>query len=119
RLAAAGIVAPPPHALLERLQTAARKQTTSSASEAFQASRSQIPVDVWQGASAADQQRLRALVAEGNCLFAVTASFGRANFVDRFLRLQEQLAEFGEVISTSPAVDEAHPDHVTFRILYG
>jgi len=28
------------------------------------------------------------------------------------------LAEFGEVISTSPAVDDEHPDRINFRVLY-
>jgi two-component system chemotaxis sensor kinase CheA len=118
RRAASGTVAPPPGALLERLQTAARTQKVRPGSEGSEMLPGTIPKEMWPG-SEAGQQKLRALVAEGSHMFVVTASFELADFAARFRRLQEKLAEFGEAISTSPAVDEAHPEHVTFRILYG
>ncbi len=56
--------------------------------------------------------------AEGQPLFVVTTSFDIADFDAQFFQLKEKLAEFGEIISTSPAVDEQHSDRINFRVLY-
>ena len=66
----------------------------------------------------AEKQRLVSVVAEGSPLFVITTSFAIENFDSQFFRLKEKLAALGEVISTSPAVDDDHPDRINFRILY-
>ena len=48
----------------------------------------------------------------------VATSFDIETFDSQFFQLKAKLAEFGEVISTSPAVDDEHPDRINFRVLY-
>jgi two-component system chemotaxis sensor kinase CheA len=51
-------------------------------------------------------------------LLVVATSFDIGNFDAQFFFLKEKLAELGEVISTSPAVDAQNHERINFRILY-
>lgn len=119
-LAASGIVEPSRRALFARLQAAAQRNTgespdTQASSEAIL---KQVPFDLWDALTEPEKHRLISVVAEGTPLFIVTASFDLGNFDAQFFRLKGKLAELGEVISTSPAVDEEHPALIKFRVLY-
>jgi two-component system chemotaxis sensor kinase CheA len=48
----------------------------------------------------------------------VEATFESSDFDQHFQSLRERLAERGEIVSTSPTIDEKQPDRVNFRILY-
>jgi two-component system chemotaxis sensor kinase CheA len=61
---------------------------------------------------------LAAAVREGTRLFLISTSFDIETFDEQFFRLKEKLAAWGEVISTSPTVDDLHQDKINFRVLY-
>lgn len=115
-LAASGSIGPSPSALLNRLQAAARKSSEPAGDT--ETTLKNIPFQIWESLTEPEKHRLVSVVAEGSPLFMVATSFDLANFDSEFFRLKEKLAEFGEVISTSPAVDDAHPDRINFRVLY-
>ena len=119
-LAASGIVEPSRRALFERLQAAARNRadTTSAPSEDTEAILKNVPFEIWQSLTEPEKQRLFSVVAEGSSLFVVKTNFDIENFDAQFTLLKEKLTEVGELISTSPAVDDEHPDRVNFRVLY-
>jgi two-component system chemotaxis sensor kinase CheA len=116
-LAASGIVEPSRRALFDRLQTVAKRKTTELANEPETAVKN-IPFEIWQPLTDIEKQRLANVVREGSPLFVVDASFDLRDFDAQFSRLKEQLAKFGEVLATSPAVDDEHPDRINFRLLY-
>jgi two-component system chemotaxis sensor kinase CheA len=58
------------------------------------------------------------VVEEQTPLFIVTTSFDLSNFDEEFFRLREKLSETGEVISTSPTIDDMYPGKINFRVLY-
>ena len=118
-LAASGIVEPSRRALFDRLKAAARNNTgkdgvPGDTEEVLK----NVPFEIWQSLTEPEKQRLINIVAEGSPLFVVTTSFDIANFDAQFFLLKEKLIEFGELISTSPAVDDQHRDRINFRILY-
>jgi two-component system chemotaxis sensor kinase CheA len=119
-LAASGIVEPSRRALFERLQAAARNRadTTSAPSEDTEAILKNVPFEIWQSLTEPEKQRLFSVVAEGSSLFVVKTNFDIENFDAQFTLLKEKLTEVGELISTSPAVDDEHPNRVNFRVLY-
>jgi two-component system chemotaxis sensor kinase CheA len=123
-LAASGIVEPSRRALFDRLQAAAQSRLgkTGKASAPpggdTQAVLKNVPFEIWQSLTEPEKQRLVNIVAEGSPLFVIVTSFDIGNFDAQFFLLKEKLAEFGEVISTSPAVDDQHRDRINFRILY-
>src|SRR5215216_5285761 len=57
-------------------------------------------------------------LTEGARLFLVQTSFDVADFDRQFQIFKETLSRTGEVISTSPRMDEERPGKVNFRILY-
>ena len=57
-------------------------------------------------------------IAEGARLFLVQANFDVADFDRKFQSLKEMLSNTGEVISTSPSMDNERPGKLTFKILY-
>ena len=118
RLAASGIVEPSRRALFERLQAAARASTVASKLPDNEAILKNIPFELWESLTEAEKHQLLSIVAEGSPLFVVATSFAIGNFDAEFSRLKEKLAAFGEVISTSPAVDSEQPDKINFRVLY-
>ncbi len=117
-IAASGIVEPSRRPLFDRLQAAARNNSAESESTDSDAILKNIPFEIWESLTESEKQQLLSIVAEGSPLFVVGTSFDIRNFDAEFFRLKEKLARFGEVISTSPAVDDDHPDKINFRILY-
>jgi two-component system chemotaxis sensor kinase CheA len=61
---------------------------------------------------------LASAVKEENRLFLISTSFDVGSFDEEFFRLKEKLAAWGDVISTSPAVDQTRPDKINFQMLY-
>jgi two-component system chemotaxis sensor kinase CheA len=120
-LAASGVVEPSRQALFARLQAAAKNKTAigiPADREACEAILTAIPFEIRQSLSETENQRLVNTAAEGASLFLVSAMFEIATFDAEFSRLRELLARFGDVISTSPVVDDEHPDKINFRVLY-
>jgi two-component system chemotaxis sensor kinase CheA len=117
-LAASGIVEPSRRALFDRLQAATGTGQAASELPDREAIFKNIPFEIRESLTEAEKHRLFSVVAEGSRLFVVAARFDIGNFDAEFFRLREKLARFGEVISTSPAVDDEHPDKINFRVLY-
>jgi len=123
-LAASGIVEPSRRALFDRLQAAAQSRLGKTGKAGAppggdtEAVLKNVPFEIWQSLTEPEKQRLVNIVAEGSPLFVIVTSFDIGNFDAQFFLLKEKLAEFGEVISTSPAVDDQHRDRINFRILY-
>lgn len=57
-------------------------------------------------------------IADGARLFQVQAIFDLADFDQKFQSLKETLSNTGEVISTSPTMDNEHPGKLKFKFLY-
>ena len=122
-LAASGIVEPSRRALFDRLQAAAQSRLGKAGNTGeplgdTEAILKTVPFEIWQSLTEPEKQRLVSIVGAGGPLFVVATSFDLSDFDAQFFRLKERLAEFGEVISTSPAVDDEHPDRINFRVLY-
>ena len=115
-LTASGKTESTPSALFDRLQAAARNTVAPEGSD--EAILKNVPFEIWESLTEAEKRRLVNVVSEGIPLFVITTSFAIEIFDRQFFRLKEKLAEFGEVISTSPAVDDEHPDRINFRVLY-
>jgi two-component system, chemotaxis family, sensor kinase CheA len=116
--AASGAPEIPHDELFAHLRVAAQGTTKDGDSDA-EAVLSNIPSEIWQSLNQAEQHRLVCVVEEGTPLFLVATSFDLSNFDEEFFRLKERLADTGEVISTSPTIDDAHPGKINFRVLYG
>jgi two-component system chemotaxis sensor kinase CheA len=117
-LAASGVVEPSYRALFERLQAAALDRAPAREPTDSEAILKNIPFEIWESLNESEKNKLVSIAAEGSPLFIVGTSFDIGNFDAEFFRLKEKLAAFGEVISTSPAVDPDRPDKINFRILY-
>jgi len=115
-LATSRIVEPSHRTLFDRLQAATLNQAAREPADS-DAKLKNIPFDIWESLDESAKNKLVSIAAEGSPLFVVRTSFDIGNFDAEFFRLKEKLAPFGEVISTSPAVDE-RPDKINFRILY-
>src|ERR1044072_3049509 len=103
-LTASGKTESTPSALFDRLQAAARNTVATEGSD--EAILKNVPFEIWESLTEAEKRRLVNVVSEGIPLFVITTSFAIEIFDRQFFRLKEKLAEFGEVISTSPAVDD-------------
>ena len=57
-------------------------------------------------------------IADGSRLFLVQTNFDVADFDQKFQSLKETLSNTGEVISTSPSMNNEHPGKLNFKILY-
>lgn len=117
-LAASGTVAPSHTELFDRLQAAALNKAPARDLAGTDAILKNIPFEIWESLNESEKNNLVSIAAEGSPLFVVGTSFDIGNFDAEFFRLKEKLARFGEVISTSPAVDTEQPDKINFRILY-
>ncbi len=119
-LAAAGIVEPSRRALFDRLKAAVRNKAgnTRESPSDTDAVLKTIPFEIWQSLTEPEKERLARIVAERNRVFLVATNFDLGDFDNQFFRLKEKLTELGEVISTSPAVDDEHPNRINFRVLY-
>ena len=117
-LAASGVVEPSYRALFERLQAAALDRPPARYPTDSEAILKNIPFEIWESLNEAEKNKLVSIAAEGSPIFIVGTCFDIGNFDAEFFRLKEKLAAFGEVISTSPAVEPDRPDKINFRILY-
>ncbi len=113
-LAAAGIVEPSRNQLFERLRSLARGNSLYDDDEILKT----VPGETWQTLTEPEKYRLAAAMREGSGLFLIFTSFEIEKFDEAFFRLKEELAAWGEVISTSPTVDDSHPGKINFRMLY-
>ena len=94
--------------VLHSLRTGAADDLSSNA----------IPAGVWSDLKQEQKHTVNLSLAEGARLFLVHASFDVADFDREFQSLKERLNKTGEVISTTPRVDNEQPGKVTFKILY-
>jgi two-component system chemotaxis sensor kinase CheA len=102
--------------LLNRLQAAARNRINFPGPT--EAILEKLPSEIWQALTETEKQRLLSVVSEGSRLFVVATNFEETDFDAKFFKLKQKLAEFGQVISTSPAVDDKHPERINFRVLF-
>ncbi len=116
-LAASGVREPSRQELFDQLRNAARGNSGDTLGNR-DAILEKLPSEIWQGLSEPEKQRLICIVEEASPLFLVSTSFNLTDFDAEFFRLREKLAEFGEVISTTPSVNEEKPDRINFRVLY-
>lgn len=77
-----------------------------------------IPAEFWETFTEAEKNRLATVAGDDTPLFVVVAPFDIANFETGFTDLQARLAKCGEIISTSPAVDDNDPAKINFRVIY-
>jgi two-component system chemotaxis sensor kinase CheA len=77
-----------------------------------------IPADVWNSLKQQQKHAVRQSLAEGAKLFLIQTDFDVADFDRQFKSLKEALIKNGEVISTSPSLDNERPGRVNFKILY-
>lgn len=77
-----------------------------------------IPAEVWSSLKQEQKHTVQQAISEGARLVIVDASFDAADFDREFPKLKETLSKTGEIISTSPRVDNQSPGKVNFRILY-
>jgi two-component system chemotaxis sensor kinase CheA len=117
-LAASGVVEPSRGALFDKLRAAANNQVETADDSGREAILASIPSAIWQSLTDFEKQRLSLIVAERSPLFLVSAVFEVASFDSDYSRLQERLAQHGEIVSTSPAVAEEQPEKINFRLLY-
>lgn len=117
-LTASGSVEPSQRELFETLRNLAQMPVKGVATDSSASLLSQLPSELSQALTEDEKSRIDRRFREGNFLCVLTTSFDLAGFDEQFYRLKEKLAERGEVISTSPAVDAKHPDKINFRILF-
>jgi chemotaxis protein histidine kinase CheA len=77
-----------------------------------------IPAELWSSLKQDERHTLIQSLAEGAKLYLLQTSFDLSDFDRKFQDLKETLSKTGEVISTSPKVDDEHSETVNFRILY-
>lgn len=117
RLVASGAVEPSRRSLFDRL-LAAQNQAVVSTRPFNEAILNSVPSEIRELLTESERHHLCSVVAERGRLFVVAARFDRGDFDAEFFRLKEKLGSCGEVIATSPAVDNEHPDKIKFRLLY-
>ncbi len=79
---------------------------------------SALPSDLWQSLTDEEKHRLQASVAESANLFLISTSFDIVDFDRQFQELKVRLNKTGELISTTPIVEQDRSDKIDFRILY-
>jgi two-component system chemotaxis sensor kinase CheA len=117
RTAASGKVDSSSDALFEQLHEAAQTNATSELPNS-KTRLDLIPFEIRESLTEIEKQQLASIVAEGSPLFVASTSFDIQTFDAEFFRLKEKLTRFGEIISTSPAVDDKQPDKINFTVLY-
>jgi two-component system chemotaxis sensor kinase CheA len=115
--AASGELVSSEQGVIKRLRAAAEdtKQPTYINDEALL---DLIAPALLQRLTASEKQRLAGAVAEGCNVFVVTSSFRITDFEEQFSKLKQTLTQRGELLATSPTVEEASPEKVNFRVLY-
>lgn len=117
-LAASGVIEPSRRELFANLRSFTPADAADPIAEAgLEAILSQLPPELSQALTAEEKRRIGRRHAAGNSFCVVATSFEIAGFEEEFYSLKEKLAEVGEVISTSPAIDPAQAERVSFRIL--
>lgn len=117
-LATSGVIEPSRRELFESLRALAPAPGADEFfGEGVAAVLSKLPAELAQALTDEEKRRLARRYTEGNCVCIVAASFDIASLDEQFYSLKEKLAELGEVISTSPAVDPEQPEKINFRIL--
>ncbi len=117
-LAASGVIEPSRRELFATLRLFSPPTAADSVVEAdLESILSQLPAELSQALTAEEKRRIGRRHAAGTSLWIVATSFEIAGFEEQFYSLKEKLAEVGEVISTSPAIDPAQAERVSFRIL--
>ncbi len=114
-LAADGIVEPSRNELFERLRAAASGDSSNAEHDEIL---NTIPGEFWHTLMEPEKYRLAAAVREGSRLFLISTSFEIESFDEEFFRLKEKLAVWGEVISTSPTVNNSDHNKINFQVLY-
>jgi two-component system, chemotaxis family, sensor kinase CheA len=114
-LAADGIVEPSRSQLFERLRALTRGNSSHADDDAIL---KRIPAEIWVKLTEPEKYRLAGAVREGNRLFLISTSFEIESFDEEFFRLKEKLAAWGDVISTSPTVDDLNQEKINFQVLY-
>lgn len=115
--AAAGIAEPSNSGLFDQLRSASGKLVAGSP-RSVEALVEQLQTGVWRSLNDTEKHRLRSAVEEGNQLFVVETTLDLADFDKRFQSFKDKLAEHGEIVSTSPSVNDRQPDKINFRVLY-
>lgn len=117
-LAASGVIEPSRRELFATLRSFTPADAGDPVAEAgVETILSQLPAELSQALTAEEKRRIGRRHAAGNSLCVVATSFAITGFEEEFYSLKEKLAEVGEVISTAPAIDPAHAERVSFRIL--
>lgn len=116
-IAASGNVAASYPTLFDRLRETARSKAAAESPNS-ETMLDRIPLEIRESLTELEKQQLITIAAEGSPIYVATSSFDIGTFDAEFFRLKEKLARFGEIISTSPAVDEKQPDQINFRVLY-
>ncbi len=114
-LFANGIEEPSTTKLFEQLRAITRGNKSDLQDDSFLKT---LPSDIWRSLTAAEKHRLTSAVKEGSGVFLISTSFDVESFDEEFFRLKEKLAAWGDVISTSPAVDHTRHDKINFQVLY-
>lgn len=117
-LVASGVIEPSRRELFATLRSFTPAAAADPVAEAgLETLLSQLPAELSQALTAEEKRRIGRRHAAGNSLCVVATSFAITGFEEEFYSLKEKLAEVGEVISTSPAIDPAQAERVSFRIL--
>jgi len=117
-LAAAGIVEPSRRDLFESLRALAPpSQSDLILDSSLSAMLAQLPAELAHALTDEEKRRIGRRHAEGHSLCVIATGFDISGFEEQFFGLKEKLAELGEVISTSPAVDPDQGQRVNFQIL--
>ena len=117
RSAASGSTAPQHSDLFDQLRAVSQAESARS-NRATEALLAKLQSDVWRSLNDAEAHRLRSAVQEGSQLFVVQTAFDLSDFDQRFQSLKDKLSVNGEIVSTSPSVDDNKPDKISFRVLY-
>lgn len=117
-LAASGVVEPSRHDLFASLRALAPPSEPDPLLDATIATiLSHLPAELSQALTEEEKLLLGRRYADGNSLCLVGTSFDITDFEEQFYKLKEKLAEIGEVLTTSPAVDSEDVERINFRIL--
>jgi len=110
-------VPPLPLELLERIRRLISEESLTKPDD-FEAILSQLPSEIWQSLNESEKSHAQDVIKEGANLLLLSTNFDIADFDRQFYSLKENLAELGEIISTSPTVDPEHKNKINFRILF-
>ncbi|HWN10968.1 MAG TPA: ATP-binding protein [Pyrinomonadaceae bacterium] len=117
RSTASDTTAPSNSALIDQLRAAAT-EVDAGPNRPATTIIEKLESELWRSLNDTEKHRLRSAVDEGSQLFTVETAFDLADFDQRFQKFKDKLSAHGEIVSTSPSVDDRQPDKINFRILY-